>query len=212
MADGRERFLHDCVVSRETVERLDALVAILEEWNNTINLVSRASLSDVWIRHILDCAQLYPLAPTDAKTWIDLGSGGGFPGLVIAALANEKNPSLHMTLVESDSRKCAFLASAALRMGLNVTTENRRIEGHGRRRFDVVSARALARLPALLALAEPYMNSDSVALFLKGSGADRELTEVLETRHVSAMRIPSITDPNGVILAIKGASRAKSGS
>lgn len=202
--EGRRRFLAAYPVSRETLERLDALADALARWNRSINLVSARSLADLWRRHILDSAQLAPLAPPTARSWVDLGAGGGFPGLVVAALAQERQPALHMTLVESDARKCAFLANAARAMALYVTIENRRIEQPPPRRHDVVSARALAPLSRLLDLAAPYMAEGAVALFPKGAGVDAELTEAMRKRHIEVARAPSITDPHGVILQVRG--------
>lgn len=202
--EGRRRFLAAYPVSRETLERLDALADALARWNRSINLVSARSLADLWRRHILDSAQLAPLAPPTARSWVDLGAGGGFPGLVVAALAQERRPTLHMTLVESDTRKCAFLANAARAMALDVTIENRRIEQPPPRRHDVVSARALAPLSRLLDLAAPYMAEGAVALFPKGAGVDAELTEAMRKRHIEVARAPSITDPHGVILQVRG--------
>lgn len=202
--EGWRRFLAAYPVSRETLERLDALADALARWNRSINLVSARSLADLWRRHILDSAQLAPLAPPTARSWVDLGAGGGFPGLVVAALAQERRPTLHMTLVESDTRKCAFLANAARAMALDVTIENRRIEQPPPRRHDVVSARALAPLSRLLDLAAPYMAEGAVALFPKGAGVDAELTEAMRKRHIEVARAPSITDPHGVILQVRG--------
>ncbi len=204
-------FLEQCPVSRETLRKLDTLVDELTRWTVHINLVSRTTLGHVWRRHILDSAQLMNLAPPHAKAWVDLGSGAGFPGLVISAMARDLRPELSMTLIESDARKCAFLAAASRAMDIAVTIENRRIEQSPDRLYDVISARALAPLPALMALSEPYMASDAVGLFPKGEGVDRELTEALRTRHIHAERTPSKTDPSGVILTIKGVSRARSG-
>src|SRR5579864_7183884 len=116
---GRELFLEEMRalrvdVSRETRDQLEAMVLTLGRWQKAINLVGRATLEDLWIRHILDSAQLVPLLPKEAKTLVDLGSGAGFPGLVVAAL----RPSLEVTLIEADARKAAYLGEAARRMGL----------------------------------------------------------------------------------------------
>lgn len=211
IAGGKRAFLRNCSVSRETLSRLETLVDELRRWNAHINLVSKATISDVWRRHILDSAQLMSLAPPLAKGWVDLGSGAGFPGLVIAAMAQDQRPEMSVTLIESDSRKCAFLAAASRSMDISVTIENRRIEQSPARRYDVVSARALARLTTLIALSNPYMADGAVALFPKGADVDRELTEALRARHIDVVRSPSKSDPHGVILKIKGASRARSG-
>lgn len=207
---GKASFLRECPVSRETMVSLEALVCELERWTRHINLVSPASLVDVWRRHVLDSAQLFAMAPARARSWVDLGAGAGFPGLVIAALARTQRPELRVTLVESDARKCAFLATAARSMNVQILIENRRIEQSTGLRYDVVSARALAALPMLVALSAPYMERDAVALFPKGANVDDELTEVLKAAHVEVARTPSITDPMGVVLQIRGISRARS--
>lgn len=209
--DGKAEFLRECSVSRETLVSLEALVGALENWAPKLNLVSQISLRDVWRRHVLDSAQLLALTPTGARSWVDLGAGAGFPGLVIAALAKKKKPELRVTLIESDARKCAFLATAARSMNVQVIIENRRIERPTSQRYDVVSARALAALPMLIVLSAPYMNHDAVALFPKGANVDDELTGVLEAAHIKVARTPSITDPMGVILQIRGIGRAEIG-
>src|SRR6202012_3891299 len=141
-------------VSRETLERLEALVGILARWQKTINLIGKGTLDDVWTRHILDSAQLLPLLPPEAKTLTDLGSGAGFPGLVLAAL----RPDLDVVLVEADARKAAFLGEAGRKMGLPKQPKLLigRIESLKPAKADVVTARALAPLTKLLLWAEPY--------------------------------------------------------
>lgn len=198
-------------VSRETLTRLEILVAELIRWNSHINLVSKRSLDDVWRRHILDSAQLYSLTPKGATTWVDLGSGAGFPALVIAALAHQHIPELHLSLIESDTRKCTFLTATARLMGINVTVENRRIQQPPSRQYDVVSARALAPLSNLLDLVMPYMAPNSIGLFPKGATVDRELTAAKKTRHMEVIRLKSVTDPSGVILQLKGVGDVRSG-
>jgi len=209
---GRAQFLQRVFVSRETLARLDTLVAELVRWNASINLVSKRSLGDVWRRHILDSAQLYPLAPPGAQTWVDLGSGAGFPALVVAALAKENNPALRLSLIESDARKCAFLATVARLMAIEITIENRRIQEPPSQRYDIISARALAPLKDLVLLAEPYMTERSVALFLKGAEVNDELTDAFQRRHMRVVRSPSITDPGGVILQLRGIGGVRSGT
>jgi 16S rRNA (guanine527-N7)-methyltransferase len=197
-------------VSRETCARLEVHIALLTRWNARINLVSKATIDTAWARHVADSAQLFDLATRSAATWIDLGSGAGFPGLVVAALAEEKQPDLHVTLVESDARKAAFLAAAAREMGLDVTIEQRRIEALPARPHDVVSARALAPLDRLCALAHrfsarhpgPPAGPGTVFLFPKGARLDSELTAATAHWHIRAERIVSRTDPAATILRI----------
>lgn len=194
-------------VSRETSDRLARLVALLRKWNPRINLVGKATLDGVWTRHVEDSAQLFALAPESAESWVDLGSGGGFPGLVVAAQAAGSGRDLKVTLVESDSRKCAFLATAAREMDVSATVLNRRIEGLETEPYDVVSARALAPLDRLLELAEPLTGPHTVRLFPKGAGASSELTDARKHWHIACRSHPSATDPAAVILEIQEATR-----
>jgi 16S rRNA (guanine527-N7)-methyltransferase len=199
-------FSREFDVSRETCARLEAYIALLTRWNARINLVAPATIDTVWARHVADSAQLFGLAPVSASSWIDLGSGAGFPGLVVAALAAEKQPDLHLTLVESDTRKAAFLATAAREMGLDVGVEARRIEALPAHPHDVVSARALAPLDRLCALAHRFCarhaGPGTVFLFPKGAGLDSELTAATAHWHIRAERIASRTDPAATVLRI----------
>ncbi|HUF86069.1 MAG TPA: 16S rRNA (guanine(527)-N(7))-methyltransferase RsmG [Thermohalobaculum sp.] len=189
-------------VSRETAGRLALYVNLLKRWNARINLVAPASLNDVWSRHIADSAQLVALAPAGARSWIDLGSGGGLPGLPVAALAAEVAPGLRLTLIESDRRKAAFLATAAREMCLDVTVLARRIEALPARPYDVVSARALAPLDRLCALAHRFKGPRTVFLFPKGARLDLELTAAATRWHIHAERIASRTNPEAAVLRI----------
>ena len=189
-------------VSRETCERLEAYVALLTRWNARINLVAPTTIETAWTRHIADSTQLFDLAPASASSWIDLGSGAGLPGLPIAALAAEKSPGLHVTLVESDTRKAAFLTTAAREMSLDVTIEARRIGALAARPYDVVSARALAPLDRLCALAHRFSGRSTIFLFPKGARLDSELTATTASWHIRAERIASRTDPEATVLRI----------
>ncbi|MEM9321157.1 MAG: 16S rRNA (guanine(527)-N(7))-methyltransferase RsmG [Pseudomonadota bacterium] len=205
---GPERFQAAFGVSRETLERLETYAALLEKWSQTINLVSKASLADLWWRHFSDSAQILTLANASARSWIDLGSGGGFPGLVVAILAAELRPGLSVTLIDSDLRKCAFLREVARKTGVHCQTETSRIEDRSAGMFDVISARALAPLPKLLALAHPFMGPTSQCLFLKGADHETELTEAAKSWHSEVRAIPSLTHPTASILCIEGVQRA----
>ena len=189
-------------VSRETCERLEAYIALLTRWNARINLVSPATIDTVWARHVADSAQLFDLAPASASSWIDLGSGAGFPGLVVAALAADKQPGRHVTLVESDTRKAAFLTTAAREMDVDVTVERCRVEALAPRPFDVVSARALAPLAQLCALAHPFSAKGTVFLFPKGRQANSELTAATAHWHIHAEQIASRTNPEATVLRL----------
>lgn len=197
-------------VSRETLDRLETYVDLIKHWNKTVNLVSSASVEAIWQRHIADSAQLFDLAPTDAQNWVDLGSGAGLPGLPVAVLAAEKSPCLHMTLVESDQRKAAFLRAALRETGVTATIAAERIESIEPLPCDVVSARALAPLDRLLALAYrialPPMHAgagvNTVFLFPKGKNLESELTKATVDWHIRYERIASRTNPEATIVRI----------
>ena len=193
-------------VSRETLVRLQAFATVLATWNKSINLVSKASLANVWSRHIQDSLQLEQLAP-DCERWIDLGAGGGFPGLVIAAVRAETFPEMRMTLVESDQRKCAFMAAAADRMDIKVSIECRRIEESVGGSYDVISARALAPLHHLLELALPYRHDKTVCIFPKGAKADEEVREAQKDWRFDCDVVQSSTENSASILRIREFSR-----
>ncbi len=195
-------------VSRETQARLQTYAGLLEKWNPRINLVSRATLGALWTRHFLDSAQLLDLAPETTRHWCDLGSGGGFPGLVLAILAPERRPGLRFTLIESDQRKAAFLRTVLRETGAGATVLDSRIEDAPPQTADIVSARALAPLPALLGLAARHLAPQGTGIFPKGVRHEDELRESLELWHFRCEKLPSQTDPDAVILRISELSRA----
>lgn len=194
-------------VSRETAERLDIYESLLRKWNPAINLVARSTLGDLRRRHFADSAQLLALAPDGAGSWVDLGSGGGFPGMVVAILGHELRPRLRVTLVESDLRKAAFLAEVARRTGIEVAVRAERAEALPPAAADVVSARALAPLRDLIGLAARHLAPGGVGLFPKGAQHEAELADALETYRFSLQKVPSRTDPQAVILSVGGISR-----
>jgi 16S rRNA (guanine527-N7)-methyltransferase len=189
--------------SRETSARLDALAGLLGKWNPRINLVAPSTLADLDARHVADSAQLWPLRPPGARTWADLGSGGGFPGLVVAAMGE-----VAVTLIESDGRKCAFLREAARAMGLGVTVLDQRAEAAPPQGADVVSARALAPLPALLPLVARHVAPGGTALLMKGRGWAEEVEAARAEWRFDLDARPSVTDPNARILVVTGLARA----
>ncbi|MBK3732209.1 16S rRNA (guanine(527)-N(7))-methyltransferase RsmG [Azospirillum brasilense] len=189
-------------VSRETLDRLAAYEATLRKWQPKINLVGPSTLPDAWRRHFLDSAQLYPLLPDGARVLVDLGSGAGFPGLVLAILGV---PEVH--LVESDSRKCAFLREAARVAGASATVHNKRIEAVPPIAADVVTARALAPLNDLLNWAHPFLQDRGAALFPKGQNVADELTDTTKYWKMRTERFDSRTDPTGTILRVSGIAR-----
>jgi 16S rRNA (guanine527-N7)-methyltransferase len=197
---GPEDLARDFDVSRETLERLKAYVGLLGDWNSRHNLVSAGSLGDVWRRHILDSAQLVHFVPENARTLADLGSGAGFPGLVLAVLRGE----LKVTLFEATTKKCRFLEAAAARMELTVAVRNERIEKAQRERFDVVTARACAPLSRLIPYAQHFAGKDTVCLFLKGQNVEAELTKAHNSWRMKVRRHQSVSDPSGTILDVRG--------
>jgi len=189
-------------VSRETCQRLEAYAALLAKWQRTINLVGPGTLPEMWTRHFLDSAQLYPLLPQVTRVLVDLGSGAGFPGLVLAILGV---PEVH--LVESDSRKAAFLREAARLAGAKVTVHPRRIEDIPHFTADAVTARALAPLDSLLGLAERFLGAGTLCLFPKGQNVDAELTEATKAWRMRIERLPSLSDPQATVLRLSEISR-----
>lgn len=190
-------------VSRETEERLRAFAALVAKWNPTINLISRKTIHEIWDRHIIDSAQLYPLAPSGFKTWVDLGSGGGFPGIVMACIGAEHQPDASFVLIESDQRKSTFLRTAARELSLNVTVIADRIEAVPAQNADVVSARALADLDLLLSFISFQMGSHGMAIVHKGRQAEREIADASLNWSFDLEDHPSITDPDARLLSIQ---------
>ncbi len=189
-------------VSRETREKLELLERELRRWQNVKNLVGPATLDHIWDRHIIDSLQLLDLAP-NAKTWVDLGSGAGFPGLVLAIAGQERGLKVH--LVESNSRKCAFLREIARLTGAQATVHAARLETvipNFVGKADVVSARALASLTQLLEWTEPMLKAGTIGLFPKGRDAESELTEARKRWTFEADILPSRTDSEARILRI----------
>lgn len=196
----RERVAETFHVSRETLSRLDTLVTELARWQTIKNLVGPATLQEVWTRHIADSLQLLALAP-NARTWLDLGSGAGFPGLVLAIAGS----GTEVHLVESNSRKCAFIRQVARLTGAPARVHEARLEAvvpDFQGRVDVVSARALAALPQLLAWTQPLLTTGTTGLFPKGREALAELTEARKSWTFQEEMIPSRTDSEARILRI----------
>ena len=190
-------------VSRETLGRLRRYAELLVHWNRRINLVGHGTLRDLWRRHMLDSAQLYPLIADPQAPLLDLGSGAGFPGLVLAAMG-----ATDVHLIESDRRKCAFLGEAARAIGVSVAIHPERIEDVAPFIAATIVSRALAPLPELLDLAVNFSNEHTILLFLKGRTADQELTKAQKQWSMRVDQIPSRTDPQGTILRLEAISRA----
>jgi 16S rRNA (guanine527-N7)-methyltransferase len=197
-----EEFAAGTGVSRETLARLEAYAALLTEWNQRINLVARETLRDPWRRHFLDSAQLLPFIPKRARSLFDLGSGAGFPGLVLAILGVPR-----VELVESDARKCAFLREAARIAAAPVTIRNTRIERLPSHPVDVVTARGCAPLDRLLVLTQGLIGSHTCCLFLKGERAEEELTMARRAWNMTVSLHPSRSDPRGAIIVLEQIAR-----
>lgn len=191
-----------CAVSRETLERLDHLVGRLQKWSKSINLVAKADPSEIWSRHVLDSVQLFPHHRPGGEVWCDLGSGGGFPGLVVGILGRELTPQQRFVLVESDRRKAAFLALIASELELNAQVNAVRAEALVPQSADTVSARALAPLDQLLILVDRHMNADGVALLPKGRGHEEEITQARRHWAFTVDLIPSILSDQSRILRV----------
>ncbi|HIJ61611.1 MAG TPA: 16S rRNA (guanine(527)-N(7))-methyltransferase RsmG [Rhodospirillaceae bacterium] len=191
-------------VSRETVERLQVYADLLIKWQARINLVGPATIPDLWRRHMLDSAQLAPLLPGGPV--LDLGSGAGFPGLVLAIMTG-----LPVHLVESDGRKCAFLREAIRLTGASASVHNRRIEALAPLVPAplVVTARALAPLDRLLEMAAPFLGGATECLFLKGRGGEEELTQAAKGWTMTVERRASQADPSGLIIHLRGVHRGR---
>ena len=177
-----EAFAETYHVSRETLTKLMAFQALLGKWQQSVNLVGPTTLADFWQRHAADSAQILRYAPSSAKIWLDLGSGGGLPGLVLAIMLAEKTPAARLSMVESDRKKAAFLRAVIADIGLSAEVYHSRIEALGDARptglaaIDVITARALAPLGDLLGLLHPFYDSSTVALLHKGRHWQEELT------------------------------------
>lgn len=202
--DTPEHFASRFDVSRETIERLKIYEALLRQWQKGTNLVAPGTLDDIWHRHFADSAQLIGLAPDSVK-WLDLGSGAGFPGLVIAVCTANQEDS-HVHIVESNARKCAFCQEVVRETGCSVEIHHARIESlAGSDKFgevEIVTARALAPLSQLFALVSPFLHPGMQGLFLKGRQAASERAEAEKDWAFQAVMHPSVTDADARIVQV----------
>jgi len=206
MSADRARALKLVPVSRETADRLDRLVDLVVDRTRKTNLIAASTVPDIWMRHVADSLQLLSLA--EGRVWADLGSGGGFPGLVIAcALAECPEHTIH--LVESRERKAAFLAEAARIVGLPAIVHTARIEDIADQLspIDIVAARAVAPLPKLLGYVYPLVKKGAKALLMKGQDVEAELTQASRYWRIAAQLVPSKTDSAGRIMIVSGLER-----
>jgi 16S rRNA (guanine527-N7)-methyltransferase len=205
---GPEEFAGRSGVSRETFARLMRYAALLEEWNTHHNLVSAGSMADLWRRHMWDSAQLANLIPPGTAALVDLGSGAGFPGLVLAELKRDQG-DFRVVLYEATAKKCQFLRAVADELKLPVEIRQRRIEEATPERFDVITARACAPLEKLLAYAQRFWGKGTVAFFLKGQNVEVELTQAHKSWKMELERHTSQSDASGVVLEIRELHRRR---
>lgn len=196
-------------LSANELQRLKAYDAWLLETSAHTNLVARSSLPHRWERHYRDSLQLFPLVPKEAETHLDIGSGAGFPGIILSILAQDRLPALQTTLCDSVGKKAAFLEAAGLAAGLDkLTVSSKRVETFPRaQKFDVITARAVTALPALLDLAIPRMANGGLLVFPKGQRAQQEVDAAQEQWSFEIESRPSLTDKDAAILLIREPSR-----
>lgn len=209
MTDAAVRSVGGLSVSRETFSALEQLDSLVRRWTPAINLVSRNTVPDLWSRHIEDSAQIFSHCPENAESWVDLGSGGGFPGLVVAILGREIVPHLRVTLVEADLRKATFLRQAATTLGVQVVVRSERIEAIPPLGADVVSARALAPLSDLIGFADTHLRPGGLAIFPKGARYQDELVEARKTWMFDVDTQRSLSESEAAILVIRNIHRAR---
>ena len=193
-------------VSRETFDNLKSYNAELQRWNPSINLVARSTLSESWTRHIIDSAQVFAAAPS-STTWLDIGSGGGFPGMVAAIIGKEMCPKTRFTLMDSDQRKCTFLRSVIRKTDVNANAECVRVEQAEPHDVDVISSRALADLSTLLGFCERHLKANGTALLQKGASWENEVLQAEIDWKFSVKPLKSITAPKAVLLKIRDIAR-----
>ena len=202
--DARAAFMAEFDVSRETLAKLDRYAELLAEWQQRMNLVGASTLPDIWDRHFRDSAQLLPIAGT-GKSWLDIGAGGGFPGLVLAIL----DPTAQLVLVESITKKCQFLDTAAHETGTagTVRVANVRIEALAGSKFDIITARAAAGLETLFDWGLRFAGSGTRWILPKGARVQEELASASQRFHFDFELIPSRTDSDARIVVAKGVKR-----
>ena len=195
-------------VSRETFLRLKEYEKLLFKWNAKINLVSRSTLDNFWNRHVLDSAQFLSSVSEKAGKWVDLGSGGGLPGLIVAILSDEIEPVNKLFLVEADARKAVFLKTVCRELGLKVEVYNNRIDALPPISANIVSARALAPLKTLCLYAKNHLEKDGVAVFAKGENWKSELVEAQKKWIFSYEAVKSTLHEGSVVLVLRGIKSA----
>lgn len=204
-----ENFIEKYNVSHETFDRLQKYLSLLNEWQAKFNLVSKNSLPDAWNRHFEDSAQLYEYLPENAEIVYDFGSGAGFPALVLAAIAKEKNQHMSFVLFESIGKKSLFLNTVINELGLNAMVINGRIESQKMLKADVITARALGSLDKLLEYAQNFCKNDTVCIFPKGKSFEEEIIDAQRKWSFSCEIKQNKVCSDGVILYISKIRRKK---
>ena len=199
-SESLRRVIH---VSRETAQRLESFVGLLESWQRRINLIGESTRDEIWRRHILDSAQLFPLLPNDCGTLLDIGSGAGFPGLVLAIMGHS-----NVHLVESNRRKATFLLEASRLTNAQVVIHSQRIESLEPFPADFVTARAVAKVNDLLDYAAPFIHERTVCLFLKGETAQSEVRKASRMWSMHASYVRSMSHPSGLIVRLEDVRHA----
>ncbi|PLS22772.1 16S rRNA (guanine(527)-N(7))-methyltransferase RsmG [Neptunicoccus cionae] len=195
-------------VSRETLEKLELYSNALLKWNPTINLVSKSTLDAAAVRHFADSMQLWQYRK-EFGTWVDIGSGAGFPGMVLAIIASDQAPESAFHFVESDARKSAFLRNVSRETGVKVKVHTQRIEDFDAVEADIVSARALAPLGDLLSLSKTFLKKDGICLYLKGQNCEHEVGGASRFWTFEAEQFASETDVNGTVLRVRDIERVR---
>ena len=196
--DGPEAFLEHVSVSRETIEKLETYANLLSRWQSKINLISTNSLQQVWHRHFLDSAQIYLMSPKKVASVIDVGTGAGFPGLVLSIMGMK-----NVQLVEHNKKKCAFLYEVIRETESTATVHPCKIEKLVVKDYDVVLARAFMPLDGLLKVVSPFFGKDTLGIFPKGSKFNQELTAASKNWKMKTAIKQSITSPDGKIILVK---------
>lgn len=184
-------------VSRETCDKLDIYVALLLKWQHSINLISPKTISEVWERHILDCAQLLQYLPPEPSRLLDCGSGAGLPAVILAALTPHQ-----VEMVESDTRKCAFMQTVLREMAVTATIHNERLETLSFRDADIITARAFAPLDRLLDWTKDQHKDGQIFWLQKGRMINEELTKIPNSHTIDQQQFPSLVAGDGVILRL----------
>ena len=200
--EARRQIQQEFRVSRETMEHISIFAELLQNWTKKINLISSSSVAEIWRRHILDSAQIFPDLIASDKIHVDLGSGAGFPGLVLSILGKGQDFPIETRLIEADQRKSAFLGKVIGQLGLNARIIPKRIAEVEPISANIVTARALAPLPKLLDHTHRHLATDGRAVFLKGENAEAEIEEALDLWRFRHQKRPSCTNPKSVVLTI----------